>query len=306
MPNSPISPNAPAPIVSIPAVRRPSAPIFNPEFDFAAAHANYTSSPASDMVEPLTTPRRSPQPIRGRTLDATPGPIPPSLRSRLLVPAPTRPLALTLLPMPMVTPLTSPSLATEARAPSPLPPPLQAAIPTEIQEMTDRLSRLVAQSNQYVRGLAQRIEVLERHKSSFEGPATLENLKVFLEAHLAFAGLNAERIVTFKLPLYVWQRLSEQILRDHNPPGKSLESVLYWRARAEAEAMGLLANDRRGSTDSAYSGGAQSIFTESRRGSIGTGDLCLPPRRPSVNTSRSFSSTTSDVSGGGSRRPSGG
>lgn len=241
----------------------------------------------------------SPAPPRGQPLDLGPGPVPPSLLEKVAQPSVVRARAAGLTPVAATySALAAPSVGAvpEPRVPSPLPPILSGAIPSEIRLMAERLNQLVAQSNDYVQGLAQRLEVLERERHSLDGPASIESLRVFLETRPCFSGLDADRIAPFRLPLHVWQHVAEQVQSEHGSNDRGLESILYWRARAEAEAMGLLIYDRRSSGSSSYSRfseRSQATWSsmgpapDSRRPSLGSSIDLLPPQRPSAYSARS-------------------
>lgn len=148
------------------------------------------------------------------------------------------------------------------RAPSPLPPPMKEPLPSEIESMSLRLSALVQQSNAYVAGLKNRLDAVEEFRTSWSHKASREQLTVFLEAQVEFASLDVDRLYSFHLPLSVWQRVADQVLRDHPDRPDNMGSILYWRGRAEAETLGFLQSDRRSSSSSSQQAQASQ---ESRR-----------------------------------------
>lgn len=235
-------------------------------------------------VRPLV-PRRRSVPWNAHAVDRSPTPVPPRLLRRLTPEAAAAHLqppnslgalsgALGGYDAGRLTP--SPRSATFARGrpPSPLPPPLTQPLPSQIEQMSQRLSLLVGQSNAYVEGLARRLEAIETERQSLGMPASVEQLQIFLETRPEFGGLDVARMAAFSLPLTVWCRVADQVRSEYPDAASNLESVLYWRARAEAEAMGLLHSDRRssvGSSDSCYPQSLRSISSvmlDSRRGSL--------------------------------------
>jgi hypothetical protein len=142
----------------------------------------------------------------------------------------------------------SPSRA--QRAPSPLPPTMKEPLPSEIESMSLRLSALVQQSNAYVAGLKHRLDAVEEFRTAWSHKASREQLMVFLETQVEFSSLDVDRLYSFHLPLTVWQRVADQVIREHPDRPDNLGSILYWRGRAEAETLGFLQSDRRSSGSS--------------------------------------------------------
>lgn len=230
--------------------------------------------------------------VRTRTLDTT---VPPFTRGPLAHPATIRPPSLV-----FDTPKDrSPSLRHspvsdddfEARQPSPLPPYSQPTLPSEIRDLTAHLERLVTQSNAYVEGLAHRLNQVQKQRDSMDVEASNANLATFLDNHPAFAKLDMERMASFHLPLVVWVQVGMQVLQENPDVEKGLEGVLYWRARAEAEAMGRLhENSRRKSSGSSHTSGSSLLQIGDRRmseGRIPAGLLSVPEHRPTLLQSHS-------------------
>lgn len=182
-----------------------------------------------------------------------------------------------------------------SRAPSPLPSLPAAPLPSDIQAMSTRLLHLVQQSNSYVAGLSRRLDMVEAEFRTLGLAATLEELATFLEVRPPFAALDPARLQSFGLPLYVWERIATQVVAEYDDePGRGLESVLYWRGRAEAEALGLLHADHRGSEDS-----RRSTVLSIEWPSVGSS------RRSSLTSTPATSSLGSQlVASPGSQRPS--
>lgn len=167
------------------------------------------------------------------------------------------------------------------RAPSPLPPPMKEPLPSEIESMSLRLSALVLQSNAYVAGLKNRLDAVEEFRTNWGHRASREQLTVFLEAQIEFASLDVDRLYSFQLPLDVWQRVANQVLRDHPDRPDNMGSILYWRGRAEAESLGFLHSDRRSSSSSSQQApSAQESRRPSAASVLSVASLCSQPSPP--------------------------
>lgn len=257
----------------------------SPRSGHAAYHYPLIHSSQQESVPDIR--RRSASAGGNFSLTLSPTPVPPSLLRRITPDAGMLHMpqghslnALSCaLRAPSLSPNSSPrsQMYAVSRTPSPLPPsssplPLMSdcPLPSEVEQISQRLSRLVRQSNAYVASLTRRMDAITQERAAWGEEATLEQISLFLLANPEFAPNDLQRMYNFRLPLTVWQRIAIQVKPEHSGTPGGLAAALYWRARAESEALGFLCSDHMTASSSEESVCPQSVgdVIESRRNSV--------------------------------------
>lgn len=200
-------------------------------------------------------------------------PAPPSPRTPI-PPTPRENEGLAVEPRPILR-RSSPSPIYLARPPSPLPAAPADDLPTSLAAASDRLHRLVEQSNAYVSALMSQVNALQQCAAGLTDAASAEQLTALFNSRPEFADLEVHRCVGLNLPMATWQSLVRSILDENafrtantaleeQAPGNDLlAGVLYWRARNESEALGLIRiSQRRHSVDSTTSQRRSSLASQ--------------------------------------------